>query len=145
MEVRNCRQCGRLYNYIGGSYKNLCPSCINKLEDKFAVVKEYIEDNKMATISEISEECEVSVKQLEQWIREERLCFTEDSPIGIACESCGATIKSGRFCDKCKSTMASQLGSMYGQKTNPNLKSNTRQTDREKARMRFLDQMNLKK
>ena len=35
MDVRNCRQCGKLYNYIGGSYRNLCPSCIKQLEDKF--------------------------------------------------------------------------------------------------------------
>ena len=34
MEVRNCRGCGRLYNYIGGSYKNLCPLCIIELENK---------------------------------------------------------------------------------------------------------------
>lgn len=35
MDVRNCRQCGRLYNYIGGSMYNLCPDCIDKLEKKF--------------------------------------------------------------------------------------------------------------
>jgi len=48
MDVRNCRQCGKLYNYIGGSYRNLCPSCIKQLEDKFMEIKEYIRDNKVA-------------------------------------------------------------------------------------------------
>lgn len=48
MDVRNCRQCGKLYNYIGGSYRNLCPSCIKQLEDKFVEIKEYIRDNKVA-------------------------------------------------------------------------------------------------
>ena len=47
MDVRNCRQCGKLYNYIGGSYRNLCPSCIKQLEDKFVEIKEYIRDNKL--------------------------------------------------------------------------------------------------
>lgn len=47
MDVRNCRQCGKLYNYIGGSYRNLCPSCIKQLEDKFMEIKEYIRDNKL--------------------------------------------------------------------------------------------------
>ena len=47
MDVRNCRQCGKLYNYIGGSYRNLCPSCIKQLEDKFMEIKEYIRDNKV--------------------------------------------------------------------------------------------------
>ena len=73
MDVRNCRQCGKLYNYIGGSYRNLCPSCIKQLEDKFMEIKEYIRDNKVASISEISDKFEVSTKQIEQWVREERL------------------------------------------------------------------------
>lgn len=80
MDVRNCRQCGKLYNYIGGSYRNLCPSCIKQLEDKFVEIKEYIRDNKVASISEISDKFEVSTKQIEQWVREERLCFADDSP-----------------------------------------------------------------
>ena len=44
MDVRNCRGCGRLYNYIGGSYRNLCPDCVRKLEEKFDIVKDYIEE-----------------------------------------------------------------------------------------------------
>ena len=56
MEVRNCRGCGRLYNYIGGSYRNLCPECVGKLEDKFQEVKDYIEEHRAATISMISQD-----------------------------------------------------------------------------------------
>lgn len=92
MEVKNCKNCGRLYNYIGGVYR-LCPECMRKLEEKFQEVKDYIEDNPRADMREISEKCDVSTRQIEQWIREERLSFSDDSPIGIACEVCGATIK----------------------------------------------------
>ena len=84
MDVRNCRQCGKLYNYIGGSYRNLCPSCIKQLEDKFMEIKEYIRDNKVASISEISDKFEVSTKQIEQWVREERLCFTDRSGCSVS-------------------------------------------------------------
>ncbi len=92
MEVRNCKNCGRLYNYIGGAYR-LCPDCMKKLEEKFQEVKQYIEDNPRSDMRDISENCDVSTRQIEQWIREERLSFSDDSPIGIACEVCGATIK----------------------------------------------------
>ena len=135
MEVRNCRQCGRLYNYIGGSYRNLCPDCIAKLEDKFQEVKDYIEEHTNATMQMISEDCEVGTKQIEQWVREERLTFAADSPIGIACESCGAMIKSGKYCENCKSTMAQKFNNMYRK---PEQQSQSRQ-DRENPRMRFLD------
>lgn len=137
MEVRNCKSCGRLYNYIGGTYK-FCPECMRKLEDKFQEVKEYIEENPRSDMRQISEECDISIKQIEQWIREERLTFSEESPIGIACEVCGRSIKTGRFCDKCKESMANKLGSMYGSTVgigNPD----EERAKRQKARMRFLD------
>ena len=60
MDVRNCRMCGSLYNYIGGPYRGLCPRCVQKMEDKFAKVKEYIEENPGATMTMISEECDVT-------------------------------------------------------------------------------------
>jgi flagellar operon protein (TIGR03826 family) len=138
MEVRNCKQCGRLYNYIGGSYRNLCPDCIRLVEDKFEGVKQFIEEHKTATMPQIAEHCEVSTRQIEQWIREERLCFADDSPIGIACESCGAMIKSGRYCDKCKSNMVNQFGSMYRQQRN-SMPNRNMGSDRDSARMRYFD------
>ena len=109
MDVRNCRMCGKLYNFIGGPYRNLCPNCIEKMEEKFDEVKEYIEEHKAATINEVSEECDVSSRQIEQWIREERLMIAEDSPIGIRWERCGATIRSGRFCERCKNKIANMI------------------------------------
>lgn len=93
MEVRNCRGCGKLYNYIGGPYRNLCPNCIEKIEEKYLEVKEYIQDHHNATMTEVAEECDVSTRQIEQWIRDERLVIADDSPIGITCERCGASIK----------------------------------------------------
>lgn len=90
----------------------------------------------MPSISEISDKFEDSTKQIEQWVREERLCFTDDSPIGLQCECCGATIKTGRYCDKCKGTMANKLDNLY--KAPARLRSKAGR-DRDNARMRFLD------
>lgn len=135
MDVRNCRQCGRLYNYVGGSYRNLCPDCIRHIEEKFEEVKTYIEENRVATMSDVSQDCDVSVKQIEQWVREERLCFADDSPIGIACEVCGKTIKTGRFCESCKSNMIDQFGGMYQNENKAVKKHNTSSS----ARMRYFD------
>lgn len=140
MDVRNCRMCGKLYNFIGGTYRNLCPNCIEKMEKKFDEVKEYIEEHKAATINEVSEECDVSSRQIEQWIREERLMISDDSPIGIRCERCGATIRSGRFCERCKNKIANNLGSMYGE-SNAAVESMEKRASAE-AKMRFLDKDN---
>ena len=78
MDVRNCRGCGRLFNYLQGPH--LCPACMQKLEEKFSQVKDYLEDNPHATIPEIAKDNDVSTRQIEQWVREERLYFSDDSP-----------------------------------------------------------------
>ena len=132
---RILRKCRERQNGRIGYGCNLCPSCIKQLEDKFVEIKEYIRDNKVASISEISDKFEVSTKQIEQWVREERLCFADDSPIGLQCECCGATIKTGRYCDKCKGTMANKLDNLYKA---PAAAPRTGR-DRDNARMRFLD------
>lgn len=132
MEVRNCKGCGKLFNYMGGA--PLCPACVKLLDEKFQNTKTYIRENPRASIQEVSEECEVSVAQIKRWVREERLAFTEDSQIGIECESCGAMIRTGRFCESCKTRMANQFGGLYEKpKVEPKKK------EREKEKMRFLD------
>lgn len=107
MEVRNCRKCGRLFNYIQGP--PICPACKEANEKKFAEVKEYIRENNSASVPQIAKDCEVETGLIQQWIREERLVFADDSPIGINCELCGAMIKTGRLCDSCKNNMINGL------------------------------------
>lgn len=104
MNVRNCRSCRRLFNYIAGPA--LCPACREKMEEKFQEVKEYIRDNPHVTIPEVSEACDVDPQQIRQWLREDRLELTEESSIMLNCESCGAMIRSGKLCDKCKTSLA---------------------------------------
>lgn len=114
----------------------LCPACIKVLEERFQVTKTFIRENPHASIQEVSEECEVSIPQIKRWIREERLAFSDESQVGLECEGCGTMIRTGRFCDNCKSRMANQLENLY-EKPKPEEK---KKPSREKEKMRFLDQ-----
>jgi flagellar operon protein (TIGR03826 family) len=137
MDVRNCKECKRLFNYIGGP--QLCDACKDKLEDKFQEVKEYLWENPKATVAEISEAKEVSTNQLRQWIREERLQLADDSPIAITCENCGKKIITGRYCQECKNKMARGLTEEFGLgKKAPDPEPSKRQDSSNK--MRFLQQ-----
>lgn len=102
MEVKNCRRCRRLFNYMSG--QQICPACKEEIEVEFQKVKAYIQENRNATIKDVSEACEVEESQIRQWVREERLMFA-DGVGGITCETCGALISTGRFCEKCKVAM----------------------------------------
>lgn len=135
MDVRSCRSCGRLFNYLQGP--SICPACKKNLEDKFCQVRDYIREYESATIQQISDNNDVSVKQIKQWIREERLTFTDKSPVGIECENCGTMIRTGRFCDKCKNNMANNLKQMYAMPPMDDDSKGIR--GRDKDRMRFLD------
>ena len=103
MNLKNCKSCGKIFNYVAG--RPICPACKESEEKKFQEVKEFCRENKQATINEIVENCDVAHTQVRQWIREEKLLFSEDSPIGIDCEGCGVMIKTGRYCEKCKNNL----------------------------------------
>ena len=134
MNVRNCRTCGRIFNYIAGPHT--CPSCREALEEKFQEVKEYIRSHKGAGIHEVAEACGVEPSQIHQWLREERLEVTEDSPIQLNCETCGAYIRSGRFCDKCTLNMTQSLKNVLD--SNKPKQEPKKAKEKENPKMRFL-------
>lgn len=133
MEISNCKSCGRLFSYIGG--QKICVDCKDEIEKKFSEVKRYIQDHNQATMAQIAEDMDVSISQIRQWVREERLYFTQDSPLGIDCEICGKTIKTGRFCNECKANMTNELNGAYPKEPELEIKKETK----DRARMRYLD------
>jgi flagellar operon protein (TIGR03826 family) len=134
MEVRNCKSCKRLFNYLSGP--RLCPACTEELEKKFTLVKDYIWDHPNANMATISDEFDVSSQQIKQWIREEKLILTDASPVFLDCENCGKPIKSGRYCDSCKSNLQNTLSSALNK---PVEKADSGKQSRDGDRMRFLD------
>ena len=135
MDVRNCKKCTKLFNYLGG--QPLCPECIKELDSKFDEVKAYVYEHPRESIQVVSEACDVSVAQIKRWVREERLAFSEESQMGLGCESCGRMIRTGRFCDICKSEMQKSFDSLQP-------KAAPREPQKKKSeapKMRFLDSM----
>ena len=137
MQVRNCRKCGRLFNYISGP--GICPACLQAVEDKFQEVKKYIQQHGRADMEDICKDCEVDTAQIQTWIRQERLQFSDDSPIKVSCEMCGKMISGGRFCAECKDKMARQLNQAAGLGGIMTEAPPDRKKPSSSNRMRFLD------
>ena len=133
MNVTNCRSCGKLFNVLGR--ERICPECRKALEDKFQQVKEYLTQNPNSSVEQTATDNEVSVKQIRQWIREERLVLSNATESGIVCENCGKPICTGRFCDSCRASMANELMSAMDR---PKRKPVSPERDRERDRMHFL-------
>ena len=137
MEVRNCKNCGRLFNYMG---KTLCPECLKSREDEFQIAKDYIRNNPNCGVADVSEATGISVHQIRQWIREERLILTAASATaGINCESCGRPIQTGRLCAACKKQVSNELSHAFVKE--PAASEAKKASDGD--RMRYLSKKNL--
>ncbi len=134
MEVRSCRNCGKLYNYLGATTP-FCPACMKALEEQFTKCKQYIYENPGSNIQMVSDATEIPIKTIKQWVREERLTFTSEAGVGLECESCGAPILTGRFCEKCK---AKTINSMKEAGKRPVLQPQE-PAKKDSPKMRFLD------
>lgn len=141
MELQVCKHCRRIFNSHSGS--NVCPNCGAGLDAAFKIVKRYIRSHPDASIVEVSEACEMSMEQIRQWIKEERIEYTKNSVIGIECERCGVSIRTGKLCLKCKVETVNTLKSVYVQKKEVTPDINTSGASGEK--MRFLNKNNIKR
>jgi flagellar operon protein (TIGR03826 family) len=109
-EVRNCKRCGKIYNYIGGA--PICPVCKDLDEADFSKVKEYLYQNPGATLSEVSTLLDIIVDRIKHYLREGRLeIIGSDSNMILECESCGRPINSGRYCADCSRDLEKDLKS----------------------------------
>lgn len=135
MNIRNCKNCGKMFNYVTGP--TICPNCREAVEAKFQEVKEYIREHKGVGIAEVSEACSVDPAQIRQWLRDDRLEVTEDSALMLNCEACGAPIRSGKYCDRCRTNMTNSFNSIL----NANKpKTEFKKIDKDSPKMRYLDQ-----
>lgn len=124
MEVKVCKNCKKLFNYIYGP--ELCQNCIPLVakdekeqlnigrntalnpmaredEEKYEQVKDYILLHPKATVMQIADDNKISPTKLFEWIRDDRLEFSDDSKFAwFECAICGTKIKSGRLCNKCR-------------------------------------------
>ena len=108
-DVRNCKKCGKIFNYIGTP---MCPACGEKDESDFRRVKEYLYNNPGATMSEISVVLEVSIEKITRFLKDGRLeIIGGEGNLVLECEGCGKSIKTGRFCDDCARDITKDLKS----------------------------------
>ena len=133
-DIRNCRNCGRLFTDFVG--RHLCNECMKADDELFDRVRDYIRENPDATIFSTSEACEVSEAKIRQWLKEERLEYKEHLGSGLYCEKCGAPISTGRYCGKCKTALTREFGAIL--RTNEAaVKPEVKKKD-DGSKMRFL-------
>ncbi|OPJ56057.1 TIGR03826 family flagellar region protein [Alkalithermobacter paradoxus] len=107
MELINCRKCGRAFGSVNG--EQYCSKCRDDDHDDFIKVRDYLYDNPGATVKEVSEETGVSEKKILKFLKEERIEIADEANAILSCERCGKSIKSGKYCQKCKTELQKEL------------------------------------
>ena len=74
VEVRNCRVCNRVFDYLGYG-PQVCPECLKKEEELFEKVRSYLESHPRATLVQTTQDTGVPLRKLQAWIKEERLAY----------------------------------------------------------------------
>jgi flagellar operon protein (TIGR03826 family) len=112
--LRNCAKCGKLFTPISSSIK-LCVQCEKDEQDQFNQVKEYLKEHAKATVIELTKATGVERKQIYEWVKSGRLDIASVLDLGLSCESCGKSIKSGRFCIECAARIESDARKVLAQ------------------------------
>lgn len=131
MNVRNCTRCGKIYNYDG--FK-VCRICRKEDELDYQKVKDYLQENPGADISEVHNATEVEHSKIIDFLRDGRLEVEEGGSLILECESCGISIRTGRFCDKCAGVLTKEMSRVVDSSRSKNPAIN-----RTEAKFRVVD------
>ncbi len=71
--VEACRECGRLFGFLP---RGVCVDCQDLREQRFQAVKEYLRDNRGASILQTATDTGVEEGLIVGWIREGRLQYS---------------------------------------------------------------------
>jgi len=114
LNVGNCPRCGRIYVK---NVRDLCPNCVKEVELQYEKCVKYLRENRGCTIQELSDETEVSIKQITKFIREGRISIANNPNMSFACEVCGIPIRENTMCENCRQRLARDLNSMKNDAT----------------------------
>ncbi|MCR4695669.1 MAG: hypothetical protein K5773_10205 [Pseudobutyrivibrio sp.] len=132
-----CTKCKGKNKYIGaGKYE--CFDCGNIDIDDFGLVKEYIDEHGATPAVIISDHTGVPVDIINAMLKQGRLEIPEGSPVYARCETCGCSIKYGRFCPECMKKKTDNLKGIY---FNPEVGERPKSEGKRQkdARMHFLN------
>lgn len=97
-----CQYCGckELENITMGTYR--CVRCGKDNYDDFQTIRNYLDKAGATSALVIERATGVPRRIIEHFFRDEYLEIPKSSPVRIPCAGCGAPIRTGTLCDKCK-------------------------------------------
>ncbi|WP_339171677.1 TIGR03826 family flagellar region protein [Anoxybacillus sp. FSL W8-1294] len=105
----NCPKCGSLF--VRTQFRDVCEACYKEEEKLFEKVYAFIRkrENRTATMSQVVDATGVEEALIIKWIKKGWLQLVHFPNLGYPCEKCGATIREGRLCSSCISSIQKEM------------------------------------
>lgn len=127
MDLKYCKRCNHIYKY---GDESLCSACIKEIDAIMRMVRDYLDENPNAGVSEVSEGIQENEKDILYLLREGRLSIKSED---YRCLRCGKPIENGKYCTICIKQMKTQFnGAVNDYKNNTRKSSNNRFTIKDK-------------
>lgn len=107
MNLGNCPKCGKLFAM---NFRDMCQECSKGIENEYHLCSDYLREQKGATMAELSEATNVTIRQITKFIREGRISVIDAPNLSYPCEVCSTTfIQEGNMCPSCKARLTKEL------------------------------------
>jgi len=119
MNIDNCPRCGKVF--VKG-FNDVCPACMRKIDKEYETCANFLRENKGASITVLSDETGVSIKQITKFIREGRISLMDAPNLSYPCESCGILIQSNNLCDSCRTRLINASKNLFHEESDAHVK-----------------------
>ncbi len=106
LNIANCPRCGKVY---ARGIRDICNACQKEIEEEYGKCVEYLREHRGATMGQVSEATEVSIKQITKFIKEGRITLVSAPNLGYPCDACGTPIREGSMCDSCRKRLVQDV------------------------------------
>ena len=126
MDLKYCKRCNHIYKY---GDENICSDCIKEIDAIMRKVRNFLDENPDADVSEISEGIQENEKDILYLLREGRLSIKSEA---FCCLRCGKPIENGKYCAICVKQMKTQLNGVVNDYKNNTKNSGNKFTIKDK-------------
>ena len=112
MNLANCPRCGKVF---ARGVSDVCPACNKEIDKEYEKCANYLRENKGASITLLSEETGVTIRQITRFIKEGRISLLDAPNLSYPCESCGVLIQSGNLCENCRRRFVNASKNLFEQ------------------------------
>ncbi|MDF2534995.1 MAG: hypothetical protein K0R18_1154 [Bacillales bacterium] len=110
-QLESCPRCDKIF--VRTKMRDICEECFKKDYEYLQTVLNFLRKrtNRTASLKEICEKTSVDIEYIERFIQTGKIKVADFPNLGYPCKKCGALIKDGTICIKCREEMNDELRS----------------------------------